>query len=169
MLATKTEKWIWVILREKAIYHSLNQFKADVSGMLRGEGWVIAESLEDVRAAVNSAHSSMDTAMASMVDNVPQPWPTPPTHFTTNKFTYGYQEFVNTYGIPRYQEANPALFTAATFPFLFGVMYGDVGHGLFLFLAGLYLLWNEKANDESRLGEMTAGLHAGRYVAKVVV
>jgi len=164
MLATKTEKWIWVVLREKSIYHSLNQFKADVTGMLRGEGWVIAESLDAVRAAVNSAHSSMDTSMPSMVDHVPQPWPTPPTHFTTNKFTYGYQEFVNTYGIPRYQEANPALFTAATFPFLFGVMYGDIGHGLFLFSGGLYLLWNEKANDEARLGEMTAGLHAGRYM-----
>ena len=162
LLATKTERWIWTVLREKSIYHSLNQFKADVSGMLRGEGWVIAESVEAIKASVNAAHSSMDTAMPSMVDNVPKPWPTPPTHFVTNKFTYGYQEFVNTYGIPRYQEANPALFTAATFPFLFGVMYGDIGHGLFLFSAGAYLLWNEKKNDEARLGEMTAGLHGGR-------
>jgi vacuolar-type H+-ATPase subunit I/STV1 len=29
---------------------------------------------------------------------------------------------VNTYGVPRYREANPALFTAATFPFFFGVI-----------------------------------------------
>lgn len=162
MLAAKTEHWLWIVLREKAIYHTLNQFKADVSGMLRGEGWVVCESIDAIKAAVNNAHSSMDTGMPSMVDNVPLPWPTPPTHFTTNKFTYGYQEFVNTYGIPRYQEANPALFTAATFPFLFGVMYGDIGHGLFLFLGGCYLLWNEKKHDESRLGELTAGLHAGR-------
>merc|ERR1740139_1752960 len=108
MLAKHTERWTWTVLREKAIYHSLNQFKADVT---------------------------MDMAMPSLVDNVPKPWPTPPTHFGTNKFTYGYQEFVNTYGIPRYREANPALFTAATFPFLFGVMYGDIGHGSFLFVA----------------------------------
>ena len=61
-------------------------------------------------------------------------------------------------------EANPALFTAATFPFLFGVMYGDIGHGLFLLCAGLYLLCNEKENDMAKLGEMAGGLHSGRYM-----
>jgi V-type H+-transporting ATPase subunit a len=154
LLAKHTERWTWIVLREKAVYHSLNMFKADVSGMLRGEGWVVKESSDEVRDAVERAHANMDLAMPSLVDLVPQPWPTPPTHFITNKFTYGYQEFVNTYGIPRYREANPALFTAATFPFLFGVMYGDIGHGLFLFCSGLYLLWNEKANENAKLGEM---------------
>jgi V-type H+-transporting ATPase subunit a len=43
-------------------------------------------------------------------------------------------------------------------------MYGDVGHGLFLFVAGLYLIWNEKKNDEARLDEMSAGMHSGRYM-----
>mmetsp|Transcript_25713 Transcript_25713/g.71847 ORF Transcript_25713/g.71847 Transcript_25713/m.71847 type:complete len:887 (+) Transcript_25713:113-2773(+) len=164
MLSKHTERWTWIVVREKAIYHSLNQFKADVSGMLRGEGWVIAENLHEVKDAVERAHANMDMAMPSLVDHVPQPWPTPPTHYVTNKFTYGYQEFVNTYGIPRYREANPALFTAATFPFLFGVMYGDVGHGTFLFLCGCYLLYNEKAHDNAKLSEMFEGLHAGRYM-----
>ena len=164
LLAQHTERWTWIVLKEKAVYHSLNMFKADVSGMLRGEGWVIADQLKSVTESINKAHSSMDMAMPSLIDQVPKPWPTAPTHFTTNKFTYGYQEFVNTYGIPRYREANPALLTAATFPFLFGVMYGDVGHGTFLFCAGLYLLYNEKANDNAKLGEMTGGLHSGRYM-----
>ena len=140
MLAKHTERWTWIVLKEKAVYHSLNMFKADVSGMLRGEGWVVAENLDEVKDAVEKAHANMDMAMPSLVDYVPQPWPTPPTYFSTNKFTYAYQEFVNTYGIPRYREANPALFTAATFPFLFGVMYGDVGHGLCKFLIEFVLL-----------------------------
>jgi V-type H+-transporting ATPase subunit a len=164
VLSQQTERWTWVTVREKAIYHSLNMFKSDVAGMLRGEGWVISESLEEAKQCVARAHANMDLGSSALVDQVPKPWPTPPTHFTTNKFTYGYQEFVNTYGIPRYREANPALFTAATFPFLFGVMYGDIGHGSFLFCAGLYLLWNEKANDKAKLGEMAAGMHTGRYM-----
>lgn len=164
MLAKHTERWTWIVLKEKAVYHTLNMLKADVSGMLRGEGWVVAESLGAVRDSVMKAHANMDMAMPSMVDQVAQPWPTPPTHFETNKFTYGYQEFVNTYGIPRYREANPALFTAATFPFLFGVMYGDIGHGMFLLCAGIYLISQEKKNDEARLSEMVEGLHMGRYM-----
>ena len=164
VLSQNVEKWTWITVREKAIYHSLNMFKSDVAGMLRGEGWVIAEHLEEAKMCVARAHANMDLGQSALVDQVPKPWPTPPTHFTTNKFTYGYQEFVNTYGIPRYREANPALFTAATFPFLFGVMYGDIGHGSFLFCAGLYLLYNEKKHESQKMGEMAGGMHAGRYM-----
>jgi hypothetical protein len=85
----------------------------------------------------------------SLFERVPEIWPSPPTHFKTNKYTVAFQEFVNTYGVPRYGEANPALFTAATFPFLFGVMYGDIGHGSVLTLASLYLVWTEKKGDLS--------------------
>ena len=63
---------------------------------------------------------------------------------------------MDTYGVGRYQEANPALFAAITFPFLFGVMYGDIGHGIFLFLGSLFMVINEKKLQKSGvLGEIT--------------
>ena len=44
-----------------------------------------------------------------------------------------------------YKEVNPAVFACVSFPFLFGVMFGDMGHGLLLFIAGLGLvLGNER-------------------------
>lgn len=58
-----TERWTWLVLRENAIYHSLNQSKADVSGMLHGEDWAIAECIDDMRDVVNKVHSNMDMAM----------------------------------------------------------------------------------------------------------
>jgi V-type H+-transporting ATPase subunit a len=35
--------------------------------------------------------------------------------------------------VPNYKEVNPAYFATVTFPFLFAVMFGDVGHGFLLF------------------------------------
>lgn len=70
-----------------------------------------------------------------------------------------FQEFVNTYGIPRYKEANPALFTAASFPFLYGIMYGDIGHGTIILLLGLYLVYSWKSVSGRRdMGEMLNGM-----------
>ena len=49
----------------------------------------------------------------------------PPTYFKLNKFTASFQAIVDGYGVPRYGEINPAAFTIITYPFLFGVMFGD--------------------------------------------
>lgn len=56
---------------------------------------------------------------------------------------------MNTYGIPRYQEINPGLFTCVTFPFLFGVMFADIGHGFCLMLFGAYLVYYNKQIEKS--------------------
>lgn len=44
-----------------------------------------------------------------------------------------------------HKEINPAVFAIITFPFLFGVMFGDVGHGFLLLVVGIFLcLMNSK-------------------------
>ena len=78
----------------------------------------------------------------------------PPTFISTNEFTAAFQEVVDTYGIPRYREINPGYFTIVTFPFLFGVMFGDIGHGLMLLLFSIYLcLYNNKLSQSKSLLE----------------
>ena len=66
-----------------------------------------------------------------------------PTYFIINEFNSSFQEIVFTYGVPRYKEANPGLFTIITFPFLFGVMFGDIGHGSLLLLLSIYICFKK--------------------------
>eukprot|EP01052_Picozoa_sp_SAG31_P066408 SAG31_NODE_25212_length_466_cov_0.553134_1_plen_108_part_10 len=88
----------------------------------------------------------------------------PPTSFVTNKVTTAFQSIINAYAVARYQELNPAPYTVITFPFLFGVMFGDVGHGLLLLLLCLYFVAHEKQLSEKPLNDMVQMVFDGRYV-----
>ncbi|MFX1377313.1 MAG: V-type ATPase 116kDa subunit family protein, partial [Promethearchaeota archaeon] len=48
-----------------------------------------------------------------------------------------FETITRLYGTPAYSEIDPTPFIAITFPILFGIMFGDIGHGLILIIAGL--------------------------------
>ena len=72
----------------------------------------------------------------------------------TNKFTEGFQCIMDSYGTASYQEVNPGLFAVITFPFLFAVMFGDIGHGFIIFIAAVFMILNEKRLARVDLGEV---------------
>jgi len=59
-------------------------------------------------------------------------------------------------------QVNPAVFTIVTFPFLFAVMFGDLGHGALMFFFAAFLCLYEKrlANINNEIFNM---VFAGRY------
>ena len=85
----------------------------------------------------------------------------PPTYFQTDKLTNSFQEIVNAYGIARYREVNPTVFTIMTFPFLFAVMFGDIGHGFLMLIFALYLVLGEKALMKQSMNEILDMMFGG--------
>jgi V-type H+-transporting ATPase subunit a len=79
---------------------------------------------------------------------------TPPTFIRTNRFTEGFQTIMDSYGVAAYQETNPGLFAVITFPFLFAVMFGDIGHGFIIFTAALIMILAEKKLGKMALDEV---------------
>ena len=84
----------------------------------------------------------------------------PPTYNKVNKFTSGFQNIIDAYGVASYREVNPAPFSIVTFPFLFAVMFGDCGHGLLMFLFALVLVIKEKSLAHMKGGEVRMPLSA---------
>lgn len=60
----------------------------------------------------------------------------PPTKMKNNFFVKPFELITRMYGIPNYHELDPTGLVALTYSLLFGAMFGDVGHGIFLFLIG---------------------------------
>lgn len=157
--------WSIQLKQEMAIRVLLNKFKAGFdeksnwAGFIRAEGWIPSKKIGEVEEALKQSEVSSNSGVVEEKRGRG----VTPTYFETNKFTEAFQCLIDTYGVPRNGEFNPTVPSIVTFPFLFGMMYGDVFHGSFLFLAGLYLVWNEEANAKSK-GELTQGLHFGRYL-----
>jgi len=60
----------------------------------------------------------------------------PPTKVVHGRFVKPFEEIVKLYGLPNYNEVDPTPLVALTFPILFGLMFGDLGHGLILLIGG---------------------------------
>ncbi|KAA6376106.1 MAG: V-type H+-transporting ATPase subunit a, partial [Streblomastix strix] len=159
--------WMQFIQREQAIYEVLNRFRDDqYAQCLIGEGWlpVCSVPLVQKRLSELSQHSS---SQLGIVMNILRTKKNPPSFIRRTKFSEAIQEVVDSYGVANYREVNPALLSLFTFPFLFGLMFGDVGHGLILFLVGLVLVIFEKKFAKMQ-NEMLDYLYFGRYLILVM-
>ena len=133
------EEFKMFIIKEKVIYNNLNKLKLQ-NTLYRGNCWCPVKVASEVYSTINQLKKRRSDIGGCEFQETASPTELkPPTYFRTNEATGVFQEIVNTYGIPRYMEINPALFAIATFPFLFGVMFGDIGHGALIFFAGAYL------------------------------
>lgn len=62
-----------------------------------------------------------------------------PTKLKNNFLFRPFEDFVKMYGTPGYNEVDPTPFLAIIYTLLFGMMFGDLGHGLVLFAFGIIM------------------------------
>ena len=67
------------------------------------------------------------------------PYVKPPTKLKNSFFGRIFRPFLEMYGLPAYNELDPSVFMAVTYCLFFGIMFGDIGQGLGLALAGLVM------------------------------
>ena len=142
--------------KDKIIYSTLNMFKPS-NKLLVGLVWVPTKSKDkffekreelsrDFRMSLHAVEREVDAEL------------TIPTYFREIEFATVGQMVVDQYEIPAYKEVNPGLFTSISFPFLFGVMFGDIFAGTLLLIAGLYAVWAPQTP-----GSFAAQIAPGRH------
>jgi V/A-type H+-transporting ATPase subunit I len=113
-------------------------------------GWVPLTKVADLRAQV--AEASGDTVV-EVLKPTAQEAGTIPFDFANPPVIRAFESLVTTYGYPQYRELDPTPLLALTFPLIFGLMFGDVGHGLLLVLVGALLL-SRKLAPLKRFGDI---------------
>ncbi|KAI0235382.1 H(+)-transporting V0 sector ATPase subunit a [Massospora cicadina] len=161
-IAQNLTVWATAVKREKAIYHTLNHFNYDHHRRcLIAEGWCATTDLGCVQDALTLC-GEHEVSLAPILHTVPT-HRQPPTFHRTNKFTEGFQAIVDSYGVSNYGEVNPGLFTIISFPFLFAVMFGDLGHAIIMTSAALYMVLNERSLAKVKSEEFSM-FYGGRYI-----
>ena len=130
--------------QQKIIYTNLGKCILR-DNFIDGKIWIPKNKFELVQQTLNNLFKDKENKInASLLDIDNDKNSSPPTLIIVNEFTSIPQLIVDTYGIPRYKEINPGYFTIITFPFLFGVMFGDIGHSLFILCLSIYLFLKNK-------------------------
>ncbi|KAF5299267.1 hypothetical protein FQA39_LY02440 [Lamprigera yunnana] len=164
-VAKELQNWSVMVRKMKAIYHTLNLFNMDVTKKcLIGECWLPVKDRDVVQQALSDGSSASGSSIPSFL-NIINTAEDPPTFNRTNRFTKGFQNLIDSYGVASYREVNPALYTLISFPFLFAIMFGDAGHGVILLSFALYMvLWEKKLMARKIDSEIWNIFFAGRYI-----
>ena len=102
------------------------------------EGWTPKEDVDRVIDGIN------DETSGFCVIDVKEPKRDDvrvPSLLKNPKIVKPFESIVGMYGHPLYNDIDPTLITAIMFPILFGLMFPDIGHGMFLLAIGLALMF----------------------------
>lgn len=163
--AKNLKNWFVKVRKIKAIYHTLNLFNLDVTQKcLIAECWVPLLDIETIQLALRRGTERSGSSVPPILNRM-QTFENPPTYNRTNKFTKAFQALIDAYGVASYREMNPAPYTIITFPFLFAVMFGDIGHGAIMALFGLWMIRKEKGLAAQKTdNEIWNIFFGGRYI-----
>ncbi|MDD6032803.1 MAG: V-type ATPase 116kDa subunit family protein, partial [Oscillospiraceae bacterium] len=113
----------------------IRRYVAVVNNRFYLEGFVPAGSAHLMQEAMEGLRSVSVTLQPADAN----PSLTPPTKLKNGWFARPFEMFVKMYGMPSYYEYDPTLLVALTYTLLFGIMFGDLGQGFVVWLAGLVM------------------------------
>lgn len=123
---------IYAFCNEENSVHELYPYIAEINEKYLLSGFVKADEVDHYKAIFKDLPSTIEVKDPSEVPDLECP-----TLFKNNWFAKPFEMFLGMYGVPKYTDFDPTGFMAFTYCLLFGIMFGDLGQGLVLFILGL--------------------------------
>ena len=113
------------------------------------EGWAPKQEVERITEGINE-----ETGGFSVVEVIEPKREDVrvPSLLNNPRIIKPFESVIKMYGHPLYKDIDPTLITAIMFPVLFGLMFPDMGHGLFILLLGLALMFAFKGLGKEMQG-----------------
>ncbi len=105
-------------------------------GSVRFEGFVPTKLLEKFRGTMGGYVRAVEPVTPKSKEE-----PYIPSLLLNPRAVAVFESLTLQRGLPRYGEVDPTPVLAFFFPFFFGIMFGDLGHGVVLFAFGLFLVY----------------------------
>ena len=102
------------------------------------QGWVPATNREAVEQRLRAVTAGRCVIEATGSEGLPEEQI--PVLLHHGRLLRPFEMLVAAFGLPLYHELEPTLFVAISYVLMFGMMFGDVGHGVVLALGGLAAL-----------------------------
>jgi V/A-type H+-transporting ATPase subunit I len=118
--------------------YDLCKGRGEIGGMYVLSGWIPEDTYENIKSSIER-DAPRTSITAEQVKNIASSGIRIPTMLRNNKIVRAFQDVVALYSVPSYGEVDPSPFVAFTFTLFFGFMFGDVGHGVLLWLGATYL------------------------------
>lgn len=128
----------WYVVKERSIYTTLDKCRKG-DKIFFGLYWIPNPKIKILNEAIYQMKENRNIHAPQITKRELHDLK-PPSYFYLNEFTEPFQEITDTYGVPQYKEVNAGMFNLVTFPFLYAVMFGDIGHGGLLLLFGTFLV-----------------------------
>ena len=141
------------VIAEKSVLGAEEQF-AHTAQTTLVTGWVPepdAKRVTDRLQEITEGRCAVETLAPEQVPDVKVP-----VLMRHSWFLRPFEMLVSGYGTPSYHDLEPTLFVALTYMLMFGMMFGDAGHGLVLLLAGLGIVFSSRRDKTRDVGTLVS-------------
>jgi len=131
---------MWINLNVNELFHKIQSYFGATSSTIMFSGWLPVSNRKTIEKAIvniTGGRCYLEWNDPVKLENSGYKNMEAPVQLKNPGFLSPFQWLVQNFSIPEYGTIDPTLFLAISYLIMFGLMFGDAGHGAVLALAGI--------------------------------